>query len=247
MFQNDPTNRNVTSVRKLVRSMERYGFIPAYPIHVVPHNGKLYVRDGAHRLEAAIATEEPVYYVVCDQKDISIPEINDAARHWSAKDYIDSYVRTGNKEFAILKKFADEHRISYIAAAFLLSGRQTRSSGDASVYGKIKDGSFRVTNYTYAHRVASIIGAIRKQINIATNGLFVNALSRTCLVKTFDGNRFVKNALRCHASFTSRATLDDYLDLIEDVYNDHARFGRLPIKFLANEASKDRSSGKLHQ
>lgn len=243
-FENDTTNRNVTSIRKLVSSMEKYGFIPAYPIHVVPHNGKYTVRDGGHRLEAARATGEPVYFVVCDKNDISIPEINDAARHWSSKDYVDSYVRAGNQEYAILKKFSDQHGLGVLISAQLLAGKNA-SKSDVRVYSSVKDGTFKVVGYQYAHKVASIINALSSAIKVARHASFVSALSKVVTVKGFDCNRFIKNANRLCSSFTVRATIEDYLTLIEDVYNDHARYNRLPVKFLAQEKSKENSLNNL--
>lgn len=241
-FINSPQNRNVVNTKKLISSMEKYGYIPAYPIHVVPHNGRFEMLDGHHRLQAAIATKQPVYYVICDKKNISIPEINDAARHWNTKDYVDSFVRSGKQEYAILKKFAEENTLGYRISAQLLAGNTATDSGGYAQ--KVKDGTFRVVDYTYASKIASIIRALRSRIPMVSNVLFINAISRVCRIKGFDVNHFVKNAIRLHASFSTRATLNDYLDLIEMVYNDHSRNGRLPIKFMANEeVSKHRASG----
>lgn len=242
-FINDPTNRTVSNTKKLISSMEKYGYIPAYPIHVVPHNGRFAIRDGGHRLEAARATGNPVYYVICDKNNISIPEINDAARHWSTNDYVDSHIRSGKREYLILKKFAEDNQIGYRIAAQLLLGNQAADGG--AFAQKLKDGTFKVIDYAYASRVASIIRALRPSIPMVNNVLFIAAISKVSRIKGFDVDRFIRNATRLHASFSTRATMDDYLDLIEMVYNDHTRNNRLPIKFLANEESARRKTAGL--
>jgi hypothetical protein len=243
MFVNDEANRDVTNIRPLMKSMKLYGFHKAYPLHVTKgKDGKLHIKDGGHRFEAAKALGLEVYYVVCDNDEISIPEINNTQRRWKLKDYVSSQVRMGNEEYLKLQEFSRSHDISMQASARLLFGEQAMS-GNADKY--VKSGAFRVRDEDYASRVASILVALAPVTKLVKHSVFINAVSRCCLLKEFDAARFVRNAQRMAAQLVPQATLDAFLDLCESIYNDHMGVkSRYPLKFEANLASAQRNKNK---
>jgi len=56
IFKNHELSRDVTkesALRKLLKSMFKYGFLPAHPLHVIEKNNEKIVKDGNRRLEAA--------------------------------------------------------------------------------------------------------------------------------------------------------------------------------------------------
>lgn len=110
MFTNDMANRDVESIKKLQKSMQKYWFIPSSPLHVVKRDGKLFVKDGGHRLESAKSLKIGVFYVVCEDIDISIPEINNTQTRWKIKDYVASHYRSGNKQYMVLSDFHAQHK-----------------------------------------------------------------------------------------------------------------------------------------
>lgn len=241
LFSQDIVNRNVANIKKLMISMKRYGFIKAYPLHVVRNgSGGFIIKDGGHRFAAAKELGLEVYYVVCQDDNISIPEINNTQRSWKMRDYVDSHAKAGNHEYIKLRQFHEDTGIPMQLCARLLYGEQARS-GNADRY--IKAGQFRVKNYDYALRVASIVNAIGQFSKLANNIEFVNAISRCCLVAGFHEDRFIKNAQRCAPMLVPQATLDNYMDLCEAIYNDHmSAKNRIPLKFEANIASAKRNA-----
>lgn len=245
MFVNSPENRTPCNFSKLRKSMAKYGFIPAYPIHVIRNgSGKLKIRDGGNRFEAAKAEGKPIWFVELPADDISIPEINNASKRWSWPDYIGSYSRIGKDDYKILDQFRRNYGITVAVACSLLAGEQARS---ANACKKVKDDTFRVTNYDFAEKVAQIIQSISEVSPLARNTEFQHAISRLCLVEQFDPARFTRNCQRCAPLLVPKATIDDYLDLCEAIYNHHVQRGRFPLKFEANEASKRRDikNGKV--
>jgi hypothetical protein len=239
-FENDSNNRNVTKTSELARSMKKNGFIKSFPLTVVRgKNGKFIVKDGGHRLAAAKMLEIYFAYIVLEECEFSIAEINSTSRHWSIVDYVDCYVRQGNKHFVELKEFASSHKLPLSICASLLAGNQAKSHNTGK---RIKEGTFVIKSREYALSVASIIKALRSVCKISNNTLFINALSKCVFVKEFDSARFVEKAVRCGASLVPQTSEDGYLSMIEDIYNNAARANtRVPLKFLANNATTERT------
>lgn len=239
LFTNDPTNRNVTKVGTLVQSMKEYGFLPAYPIHVVYRNGQLFVKDGGHRLAAAKITKNPVYYVVLEDIDISIPQINSGQTPWSGADYVDSYIKRGLEEYIKLSEFCRRYRIPLTIAAPLLLGRQPNA---AAYITDIRRGTFKVKNEQMANQIMLLVEAIRPFFKQAASRFFIGAIYRCFMVKEFDHVRFCKKAKKHRHLFEHKATIDDYLAVIEQVYNEQARKNdRIPLKFMANQAAEKKA------
>jgi hypothetical protein len=242
LFENDQTNRDVGNTAKLIKSMQKYGNIAAYPIHVVKRGDKLHVKDGGHRLAAAKHLGLCVYYVVCKDDEVCIAEINNAGRGWSLADYVSSFVRAGNEEYIKLQEFHEETGLPLGTSARVLYGEQAQSGSADKV---VKAGTFKVKAEAYAWRIASIIKALDPLTPVARNTIFMNAISRCCLVKGFSADQFLRNALKAPYKLTLQASLEGYMDMCEMVYNHHLHGeNKIPLKFLANEASANRMASK---
>lgn len=236
LFENDITNRVTTGISDLIKSMKSYGYLPAYPIHVVHRNGKLVVKDGAHRLAAAKITKNPVFYVVLDDINISIPKINKPNRSWKLQDYVGSYVKQGLDEYIRLQEFSRRYKLPISAAAGVLMGYSPVGN---SARNAIMDGTFRVCDIDTAANLMWIVTVVRSFFPQATGRYFLAALYRCFLVESFDYKRFCKKCKKHSHLFAQKATIDDYLSLIEQVYNEQARKNdRIPLKFLANQAAE---------
>jgi hypothetical protein len=78
IFVRDMENRRLRTSehKKLRQSMEKYGFLPCYPIVVKRDDvGRLHVKEGNHRLAFARELALCVYFVET-AIDFDVPEIN---------------------------------------------------------------------------------------------------------------------------------------------------------------------------
>jgi hypothetical protein len=240
LFTFDVANRPTGDLRKLVASMKQYGFLPSHPLHVVDRDSKLVIIDGQNRFEAARFLSLPVYYVICDDVDISIPTINNAQRAWKLEDYVSSFAKQGNSDYVILLAFSTEHNIGTRAAASILSGQYSDSG---HICKKIKNGAFRIKTRKQADVVVMIADQTAKHVSWSRHQGYLNALSRCLLVNEFDVNTYLRNISRRPYLLKTEHVGEDFLKMIENIMNYRAS-NKLPLAFLANEAARKHSAVK---
>jgi hypothetical protein len=100
IFKHIDYNRSVnrSNVKKIMKSIIEYGLI--VPI-VVSEEG--YIIDGQHRLEALIALDMTVWYVVSKNiKEDTVMEVNGCRKNWTSKDWVDSFAEKRNEEYQSL-------------------------------------------------------------------------------------------------------------------------------------------------
>lgn len=239
IFKHDASNRSVNNlhVGKIARSMKKYGYIKAYPVHVIKDDdGFFRIMDGQHRVEAARVAKVPVYYVVSKTDDISISEINNTQKKWGFVDYVNSYANQGNDEYVKLKDFSEKHNLTVRMSAMLLSGKKINDDNmtGACVSRAIKDGTFMIVEPNIANEVVAIVESLRTHCEMASNAQFIAAIAKIVQVPRFSIDRFCNNARRLSSTIKPCATLIDYLDMCERIYNEHAsKSGRVPLRFMA--------------
>lgn len=228
LFELDVTNRALRSLSKLRLSMKKYGFLDAYPIHVIKRGAKFVIIDGQHRFSVARELEIPVKYVVCEDSDILISEINDTQTKWTIADHVESLATKGNPQYQYLLNFSRSHKLPVgISAALLAQTNVKRGLGS-----KVRGGGFAVSDSEHAEKVASVITEAAKVGRFAKNSLFVDAVRRCIGVKGFDIVRFVKKMHAHPYLMVAHANLDGYIGMIEAIYNYHAS-AKMPVAFLA--------------
>lgn len=240
LFELCDFNRSVDErrLKPLIESMKVHGYIPAYPLHVVRNgNGKLKIKAGHHRFEAAMRLGLSVYYVICeDTATIHGLETAGPGR-WSAIAFMQSYVKLGNTSYVALKEYMDRTGIGLTQAASMLAG-ETATSGNQ--IKRVSNGTFVVGDTTHSETVARLVCGFRNLgVQFAANNNFVGALSRACRVTAFDPETFLHKAAMNPAMIVKQATVDQFMELIERVYNYCAK-QKVPLAFLAREAAKAR-------
>jgi hypothetical protein len=217
-LQNRVVKLNRETVKWLIESMKKYGFMPAFPLLVV-HNGQsgLLIKAGHHRFEAAKQLGIPVWYVICDN-DITIAEIERSTTPWTPGSFIESYVRANKKEYVELASFSDRTGITPNMSAILLSGENHRGTGRFTK--DLKEGNFQIKDTRYADVVSDMAVYIKSQgVKFSTSTTFISALAKAAKVTGFDPKVF-KQKVKSHTSLMKKqASKDDYLALIQKVYN----------------------------
>ena len=239
-FRSDDHNRSTSKVaiKRIILSMEKYGWLGAYPMHTVPRNGKLYIIDGQHRFKAAEKLGIPVLYVVCEDIDgFHVSDVNVAQSAWTIRDFATSYANQGKPAYVKLLHYCLRYDIPIGCAAKLLQN----NLGDGVTCTKaLKTGQLNIASGDLAEIVGTLIEALREQgVAFARNSSFIDALMRVCLVESFCKQTFLDRVRSNPGKLTLEPTSQRFLESIEAVYNHRATKSKtLPLKFLAMQVSR---------
>ncbi len=239
-FELLPFNRDVKRIKNLVDSMKQHGWISAYPMHVVKNgNGKLKIKAGHNRFEAARSLNIPVKYCLCDDT-ATVHELELSTVRWSIEDYLASYVRQGRAPYITLKQYRDKTGIALSLCISMLAGQSAASNNHLNLF---KAGRYELGDPLNASIVSDIVLHIRNKVksSIGTNSYFVKALSRIVYLDEFDPEVFKHKLNTFPFLLEKKPTLQTYSSLIEDIYNRQSKT-RVPLAFLADEAAKRRSA-----
>lgn len=240
LFERSEDNRdtNLSGRKKLIASMEKYGFLSAFPVVVRRgKGGRLVVVDGQHRLAVARHLGLPVAYVEEDTEFVTA-EVNETMKTWGLIDYVQTWAGKGNQDMIEAQRFAAEHGISIGKACSILAGTVSTSNVEAA----IKGGTFRVKDREWAAVVATIYVAISRLSRDLSKTRFLEACMAVTRVKGFDAERLIAGAKRCREKLAGYSTRDANLDMLEEVYN----FGRkqmCSLKVAALMALRERNIG----
>ncbi len=231
-------NRPLHVDKSLEESMKKHGFLPSSPIHCV-HNkeGKLKVIRGHHRLDYAKRLGLPVYYVI-DDTDVHIFELESGRQSWNTKDFCQAYAQAGNKDIQEVLDFANIHNISIPCAAALISGRTGNSAKE------IKQGTFCGRDMQHANKVVGITDSLQNMgYRFVISPSFLFAISMVVRVPDFDSGAFIKKVRTFPGLFEKRADKQQYLELIETIYN-HQRpmKSRVGIALEAKRIASERNA-----
>jgi hypothetical protein len=239
-FEQHAMNRDVRKVKPLIESMQKHGFLAAYPLHCGKgEDGKVVVKAGHHRLEAAKAVGCGVYYVILND-DASIVELETSSRAWSLGDYVNALVRSGNVHALAIVDYSNDTGISLGQSVSLLSGECADSCNHRH---KVKDGSIEITRNWHADKVACCIKCCKSAgVKFANNAVFVGAISHLAWVAEFNMEAFCKKVRANPTMLIKCATREQYVEMIDDFYNFGTRMdNRVSLKLVAKQAAAKRA------
>ncbi len=241
LFEMMELNRDVKRTTALEQSMRKYGWLDAYPAHVIQDSrGKLRVKAGHHRCTVAQKLGLAIKYVICADDGVSIHELERATRRWDIQDYLESFCRAGKGDYLTVKRLSSETGISIVLTASMLMG-QTASSGNFkdSFYA----GRYKVKDTIHFDAVASIVKAMKDSGVEGWNANYlVVALSKAMFVKEFDPEVFKRKIAIWPQRLRRQVSVMEYLKNIEAVYN-WKNSEKVNVAFLAEEAAKARQKG----
>jgi hypothetical protein len=235
-------NRKITlntKVRKELReSMSKYGWWVAHPMDCTRlPGGQLLVRDGQHRLQIAQELGISVRYVVSND-NIDVADINRMQVPWKVVDYAERYAKQGNEHYKELLSFCEEHKIAMQIGIALLFGNMEPNNA----YRNFKSGGFKVKDRGYANVCVRIYNLIREYAPESANRNAMAAIQACVRVPGFDVSRMIAAIKRRFDLLKRYGTRDAYLDVFQDIYNDHVRKNKcVPLKFNANQCLASRN------
>jgi len=233
-------NREVKKTKKLEASMQEHGFISDFPIGVVRRpDGKLSIRRGHHRFYVARKLGIPIKYV--ESTDImSNYQEGQSIRHWSPEDYLTAACRQGeNPDYKVVQEYCKKSGISSNLAIAMFSGK-TAGSGGSAANAAFKTGYFKIKDHKHPQAVLDLVLHCKLcGVEPCSTSLFVSALSKALLVKECNINQLKAKIKSYPDVITKQRNLDQYLTVLEKVYNRQSR-DKLALKFLAYEEGRRR-------
>ena len=234
MEQNRDVDMNNRKVKNLNESMQRYGWLDAFPMMVKKKGSKLVVIDGQHRLAVARENGMPAKYVV-DNKDVDVAHLNDTSHSWTIEDFVYRFAKEGKDDYVELVSFSEKYGISINMSSGILAN----TSSPGNILHKVKDGSYRITNRPMAVSVAECYKRLCEVSSTFKKLNSVKVLFACFQVSYFDPDRLVSGAKRKQSEIKSITKIDLFFELFEDLYN-HGRKEKRPLKFDAEQAMKSR-------
>jgi hypothetical protein len=223
-------------LERVVRSMKKYGYDSTEPIKV---NKFMEVTDGQHRLRAAIICSLPVYYIVVEE-DEPIDKIREMARAtepWSVTDYVTSYARQGNENYKLLLQFKEISDLTWDALMTACFRTQyVASNGGKARVNLLKEGKLVVTP-TKEAEVTEFLNRLelfRDSFPGWKHRYFVIACAHVFSHPKYDHAKMVgKMEKGMGAKLGKRVSVDDYINLLQDIYNHGSRSGQVDFSRAA--------------
>jgi hypothetical protein len=239
-------NRDVKKTKKLEASMRKWGWIPAYPCHVVKQksNGKLLIKGGHHRFTVAATLNIPVLYVLCED-DASVFELEAASLNWSLDDYLTAYRRLGDNDYEQVYQWQQKHDLPLSSVISMLGGEVASSSNKQCQF---KAGEYAVVTTDHITAVCDVVDAIKRKVKWGSESLIVQAMSRLVMAGQADLVRLKKKIANNPALLMKQPSLAHYMTMFEQVYNHQAK-DKVPLVHLTDKVMKQRqkSFGKIEQ
>ncbi len=203
-------------VKRLVESIKARNLLELRPIVV---NEKMEVIDGQHRLLAAKALQVEIYYQVekkLEATDIIRMNIN---KSWAMGDFLNFYCTHHYPEYLKLRDFMKKHSLNLKVALNIAMG-QTHVG-----YADFKDGKFIFNDETLDGELDICWDTITyiKKMNgyspYTNSNRFWKSLLKLVRHPDFDATKWRSNLQKMVENFCGKATVDDYLSMMQHVYN----------------------------
>lgn len=216
-FHNQNRGVNNTHVNKLYKSMLVNGWLRGSYL-VIDKNG--YIMDGQHRLKAAERANVPVEYVMergCKPQDIS--KLNTNSRNWNIIDHLKYHVEQQNPHYIVLDKFIKNFPEFRPTECMMLVSNST-SSSDRNTF---EMGEFKTKNMNLAYEWGRRILTLKPYFSGFNKSIFIRSMIRAFQNPKFDFDKFLHKVKLRPMNIFMCSTIDQYLTMIEDIYNYHSR------------------------
>ena len=152
IFKRLKGNRDVKCVEKIVKSINRIGYI-TNPIIV---NEKMEIIDGQNRVEALERLNMPVQYYVIEGADIETARsLNLGRTNWKPIDYVKSYAEDGNKSYQFLLLLIQHNNGYALQEVYGIATGSIMTSGWGAK--RIEDGEFKLSEKEF-QKAQELIG-----------------------------------------------------------------------------------------
>jgi hypothetical protein len=222
MFRELEGNRalNPLHLKRLKASMEAH-----YLFSPIIVNENYEVIDGQHRLHCAEALGLPVYYIVCEGYGLrEVQVLNASSKNWNADDYMHGYCDLGYKDYEVYKDFREKYGFGHRETQALLEGAAIKSMQDFYL------GKFRVKDKKKAEEMANKLTKLAPFFEGYKMRSFVFAMLHMFKQKGFEFDELIQKLELQPTAIKKCATIDQYKELIEGIYN-YRRREKVNLRF----------------
>lgn len=190
---------------------------------IVTENGKfLDVKDGQHRVLISEELDRPVHYII-KKNELSlynIAKINSNVEKWTARDFINCYIKAGNNNYKKLKDFHDEYGISIVVSITLLMAGTMKSDGGAKhkLVEQFQQGSFEVKHLKEAKMIAEICKSF-EPFEGYTARPFIIAICKILDAEKCDMDLLIQKFKKTPQRLVLKHRWKEYLTLLQEIYN----------------------------
>lgn len=220
-------NLNKKHISNLAEVLSTVNLLKTNPIIV---NERMEIIDGQHRLEAAKQIGASVFYII--SQGARLPEVqllNTNVKGWTLKDYLDSHISRGKKEYEILKLFCDTYNFSVSLGVSLLTKPLT-GHAKGWVLDSFKDGTLHVTNLKEAETLANLLNDYKPyfETGVYRQRDFISAIRKLYREGMIKHKEMLRKLSQVRGKLPPQRSMKNYIRVLEDVYN-YKR--RNPVRF----------------
>ena len=191
---------------------------------VLNDENRLIIVEGQHRFITCMDMKLPIYYRFSNMTLDDIGLVNSVQDKWSLNDSLHHYCNRGVHEYKVLAGFKKQYKYPISTLINVLSGRN-----DKTMLDEFRRGQFKVTqSLEFVHDVLGKIQEFR-QFNdkIYRHRTFLSVYIDLLTHPEFKHDILVRKIEQVPMRFIHCTRTNDYLRMIEDVYNYN---NRNPIK-----------------
>ena len=228
-FELHEHNRDLRKLPTLRASMSQNGFDPGFPLRCVKNGKRLKICSGHRRYHVAKDLGIPVFYVLTDT-NVDIFDAETTVVPWNLEDFVRARARSGDGGAEAVLRYHEDTEIPLGSCVPLVAGYLC---GARTPIYEMRCGTYKVGDQILATQIADLVRFLRDLgIEYAKTTRFVIALSRALVVPIFDIKTFKERATTNVNLFRIRSSLEEYLYLIEEVYNKHMpKHKQIPLVF----------------
>jgi len=212
-------NLNMNKIDKICTDVAGgFNMLPYYPVIVYQEKELYKIIDGQHRFEVSKRTENPVYFIVC--QNISLKQIailNSRGEKWKASDFLNCYIKLGIEDYKDVKTLMNQYQVNIKLAVDLLYA--FKHHGGAPTSELFQDGNFRTNHLKETVELLELVKSIFSRYKFCFDRYLVGAVLKLQQVGKCDFEELKQKINQSPMMMDKQSDLKGYLNNIERVYN----------------------------